>query len=106
MVPAGASNLPDSLVQREADLNARVISTAAERPAVPEQITDLLWKKVVKQMAAKGIREDQIQLILGSTVDPSRYVEYYTAAVAFMREIANLKQAEAAMLLRQNWSTK
>ena len=81
-------------------------SFTADRPTVAEQVTERLWAKVTNQLSAKGFGSEKIGLLQSSTVDPSKYAEYCNVAVALMREIANLKQAEAATLLREIWSAK
>jgi hypothetical protein len=92
------------LVQREVDLNARVILTAARRPTATEQVTGPLWEKVRKQLSVKGIGPEHVEVLQSSTLDPSKHAKYCNVTVAFLREIANLKPAEAALLLRQIWS--
>jgi hypothetical protein len=104
-VPSDMAHMPHSLVQREVDLNARVISTVATRPATTEQVSGPLWEKVSKQLSANGMGLKHFALLQSSTVDPSEYAQYCDVTVAFLREIANLKPAEAALLLREIWST-
>jgi hypothetical protein len=102
-VSSDIASLPSSLVQRELDLNTRVILTAATRPTATEQVTNPLWEKVSKQLSANGVGRERLELLQRSTVDPSKYADYCNATIAFLREIANLKPAEAALLLRQIW---
>jgi GYF domain 2 len=102
---AAPSDLPDSLIQRELDVNARIILTAATRPTANEQVTGPIWEKVSKQLSAKGVGRERVKLLQSTSVYPSQYAEYCNATVAFLREIANLKPAEAAALLREMWST-
>jgi hypothetical protein len=102
-VPSG---IPESLIQRENGLNERVILTAAKRPTVTEQVTRPLWEKVSKQLLAKGIGREKLELMQSSNVDRSKHADYCNATVAFMREITNLKQADAALLMREIWSAQ
>jgi GYF domain 2 len=102
-VPSG---IPESLIQRENSLNERVILTTATRPTVTERLTRPLWEKVSKQLTAKGFGREKLDLIQSSTVDRSKHADYCDAAVAFMREIVNLKLADAATLMREMWSAQ
>lgn len=102
--PSDITYMPGSLVQRELDLNARVILTAAIRPTASEQVTRPLWEKVSRQLSGRGTGRESIELLQSSTLEPSRYGEYCNVTVAFLREITNLKTAEAALLLRQLWT--
>ena len=102
--PSDITSLLGSFTQRELDLNNRVILTAATRPTATEQMTTPLWEKVSKQLSANGIRRERLELLQSSTVDPPKYADYCNTTVAFLREIANLKPAEAALLLREIWS--
>ncbi len=100
------SDIPSDFVKREAEINKRVIETAAERPATPESVTGALWKKIGVQLGAKGIAAEQFDLIGSSSVSPEKYADYCTVAVLLYREISKLPQNEAGILLRQLLSEK
>jgi hypothetical protein len=92
--------VPAALVARENEISWRVVETARTRQAVPASVTTGLWKKLVTQLAAKGIGDRQINLLTSSKIDPTRYGEYCSMSVALHREIARLPQKEAAILMR------
>ena len=60
-------------------------------------ITDI-WKKLGAQLAAKGVSNDQIDLVNSQTVSADQYGEYCTVFVALYREIARLPPDRAAIL--------
>ena len=95
-----AENLPAALVDRENEINRRVVETAKKRQDVSATIVGELWGKLGAEMAAKGIGDDQIKLLTSGSVDPSKYREYCQASTTFYREMARLPPSEAAILMR------
>jgi hypothetical protein len=95
-----AEDLPESLIDRESEINLRVVKTAAKRQEVSATVVDDLWKKLGNQIAAKGVDRDQLNLISSSTVDPSKYGEYCRASTTLYREMARLPPREAGILMR------
>ena len=95
-----AENLPAALVDRENEINRRVVETAKKRQDVSATIVGELWGKLGAEMAAKGIGDDQLKLLTSGSVDPSKYREYCQASTTFYREIARLPPSEAAILMR------
>jgi hypothetical protein len=95
-----AKDMPASLVNTENDIQLRVVETAKQRQAVSATFISELWKKLGTQLAVKGFGGDQLKLLYGDSVDPSRYGEYCQASATFFREIARLPQREAGILMR------
>ena len=98
--------MPACLVNRENEINRRVVETAKQRQDVSATVTSELWKKLGTQIAVKGVGDDQIKLLTGDLVDPSRYGEYCQASATFYREIARLPQREAGILMRSMLADK
>jgi hypothetical protein len=99
-------DLPISLVNRENEINRRVVETAKKRQDVSATIVRDLWKKLGIQVAAKGVGDNQLKLLTDGSVDPSRYGEYCRASETFYREIARLPPREAAILMRSMLTDK
>lgn len=93
-------DLPASLVNRENDINRRVVETAKKRQEASAAVVNDLWKKLGNQIAAKGIGNDQLKLLTSGSVDPSKYGEYCQASATFYREMARLPPREAGILMR------
>jgi hypothetical protein len=53
-LPSDVASIPSSLVQREVDLNARVILTAARRPTATEQVTGPLWAEAASNRTCRS----------------------------------------------------
>ena len=85
-----AAHMPASLLDRENEINRRVVETAKKRQDVPAAAISDLWKKFGTQIAVKGVGNDQLKLLISGSVDPSRYDEYCRASATFYREIARL----------------
>lgn len=100
-----SSDMPEALIQRELVLGERVIATASQRPDLNDQVLTALWEKVGLNLRER-IGEAKVQLLLEGKLDPSKHGDYCAAAIAFMQEITNLKQNEAATLIRQTLSGK
>ncbi|WP_157676409.1 hypothetical protein [Afipia sp. GAS231] len=95
------AELPIALVNRDNEINRRIVETARNRQDVSATDAKDLWKKLLAPLAAKGVREEQLKLLLSDTAAaPSRYGEYCRASETFYREIARLQQREAAILMR------
>jgi hypothetical protein len=101
-----AADIPASLVDKENEVNRRVVETAKKRPDVPATVVSELWKKLGTQIAVKGIRNDQLNLLTNGSVDPLRYSEYCQASATFYREIARLPSREAGILMRSMLADK
>ena len=95
-----SAEMPTSLVDRENEINRRVVETAKKRQDVSATVLDDLWNKLGAVMAAKGIGDDQLELLTSGSVDPSKYGEYCRASTTFYREMARLPPSEAAILMR------
>jgi hypothetical protein len=79
----------------------RIISTAAKRPEVTDQLTAPLWEVVRKRVGT-----ERLALLQDAKLVPAKYGAYCAASVAFFQEITNLEQTEAGLLLRQICSDK
>jgi hypothetical protein len=95
-----AEDLPVSLVDRENEINRRVVETAKKRQEVSAAVVDDLWNKLGAQMAAKGVGDEELNLLMNGPVDPSKYGEFCRTSATFYREMARLPPMEAAILMR------
>jgi hypothetical protein len=100
------SDFPDALFQKENDLNRRVVETAKARTPVNSAVSDALWKKVVASMASKGLKSEQFDLLSGERVPAEKYKDYCTVSTLLFREISQLSQSEAGVLMRDVWAEK
>jgi hypothetical protein len=101
-----STDLPAALVSRENEINRRVVDTAKSRQDVPAAVLSDLWKKLGTQIGAKGLENDQINLLTSDSIDASRYGDYCQISATFYREIARLQQTEAGILMRSLLSNK
>ena len=100
------ADLPVSLVDKENEINRRIVNSAKERQENPESVIADLWKKLDHQLAAKGVGRHQFKLLTSDSVDPARYKDYCQATVTFYREVARLPQREAAIIMRSIFAEK
>jgi GYF domain 2 len=101
-----STDLPAALVNRENEVNRRVVETAKARQQVPAAVLGELWTKLGTQIGAKGLGNDQINLLTSDSIDASRYGEYCQVSATLYREIARLQQTEAAIIMRSLLSNK
>ncbi|HKO69647.1 MAG TPA: GYF domain-containing protein [Bradyrhizobium sp.] len=100
------ADLPASLVDRENEINRRIVDSAKERQDSAAPVIADLWKKLAYQLAAKGVGKDKFNLLTSDSVGPARYKDYCQATVTFYREIARLPQREAAIIMRSIFAEK
>jgi hypothetical protein len=101
-----STDLPTALVNRENEINRRVIETAKTRQQIPAAVLGELWRKLGTRIGAKGLRNDQINLLTSDSIDASRYREYCQVSATLYREITRLRQTEAGILMRSLLSNK
>jgi hypothetical protein len=95
------SDLPQALVQKEADINKRVVETASIRAAADGTALAAVWKKIGAILASKGVSSDQFDLLSTSTVPSNKYGDYCAASTTLFKEISKLPQSEAGMIMRE-----
>jgi len=95
------SDIPDSLLKRENEINERVVETAAYRPETNAAQAEDLWKKIGILMASKGVKSEQFDLLTEATIPPSKYADYCFVATSLFREVSKLPQNEAGVLMRE-----
>ena len=98
---AAPSDIPQALIQRENDVNRRVLETASNRTAIDTAASSVIWKKVVTIMASKGVSSEQFDLLSAATVPSDKYGDYCAIAAALFREISKLPQREAGIVMRE-----
>ena len=94
------SDIPEALIQKENDINRRVVETALNRAAVDATVSQALWKKVGTVLASKGVRSEQFDLLSTARVPTEKYGDYCTTVTMLFREISKLPQNEAGILMR------
>jgi hypothetical protein len=95
-----SSDIPQPLIQRENALSEQVIATAAPRPDAAAGTVTASWEKVMRKLGGRFSLET-INLVRAATLDASRHRDYCRVSVVLFREISNLEQREAALLIRQ-----
>jgi hypothetical protein len=99
-------DLPASLFARETELSRRIVETAKPRDPTPDAVVVDLWKKVSTQLTARGLGDDQFELLNSNAVNAGKYGEYCSLSVTFYREIALLPPTEAGILMRSMLTAK
>jgi len=95
------SEIPQALVQRENDINRKVVETASSRAAVDATASGAVWKKVGTILASKGVSSEQFDLLSAATVSSDKYEDYCATVTTLFREISKLPQSEAGILMRE-----
>jgi GYF domain 2 len=93
------SDLPKALIDRELDLEARIVRTASEKFDTDAPSREL-WAKLVNRMSARGMPSADIELIGKGDVQDTQQSRYCAAVIVFYREIAALPKPEAARIIR------
>jgi hypothetical protein len=93
------ADIPDALVQKENEINRRVVETALNRSA-NAKASEALWKKVGTILAGKGVKSEQFDLLTAATVPSEKYGDYCTMVTTLFREISKLPPNEAGALMR------
>lgn len=100
------SDIPQVLIQRENDINRRVVETASNRSAIDTAASRAVWKKVVTILASKGVSSERFDLLSVATVPSDKYGDYCATAAALFGEISKLPQREAGIVMREILSDK
>jgi hypothetical protein len=95
------SDIPQALIQRENDVNRRVVETASSRVTVDATTSGAVWKKIGTILISKGVSSEQFDLLSAATVPPDKYGDYCVTATALFREISKLPQSEAGIAMRE-----
>lgn len=95
-----ASDIPQALLEREADIDKRVVETATSRAPFDSAQAEKLRNKIRIILASKGVKREQIDLLKEGAPSASKNADYCLAAAARFREISKLPPAEAGILMR------
>lgn len=103
--PVDISNyLSPELIERELDIQGRVIRTAAQRQPMPQATIDAAWREVLKSLQA-GPQKKNLAL-LGATPSPDQYGDFCQLYIALYEAILRLPPDRAAALVRALMSGK
>lgn len=103
--PVDISNyLSPELIERELDIQGRVIRTAAQRQPMPQATIDAAWREVLKILQA-GPQKKNLAL-LGATPSPHQYGDFCQLYIALYEAILRLPPDRAAALVRALMSGK
>jgi hypothetical protein len=100
------SDIPDALIKKENDLNRRVVETAKARTPVNSAVSEALWKKIGASMASKGVKSEQFDLLSATRVPVEKYKDYCIVSTLVFKEISQLPENEAGILMRDVWAEK
>ncbi len=99
--PEISSAFPDDLLRRERDLYERAIATATPRPAPDPRKIGGLQAALRRALLAKGVTESQFGLLDAPQVlPPDQHAQYCDVTILLFREIGNLPQEDAALVMR------
>lgn len=103
--PVDISNyLSPELIERELDIQGRVIRTASQRQPMPQAAIDAAWREVLKILQA-GPQKKNLAL-LGATPRPDQYGDFCQLYIALYEAILRLPPDRAAALVRALMSGK
>jgi hypothetical protein len=94
------------LVQREIDVQERVVRTATKRPSANPTVLNALFAKLRKELLAKGLTDADFALMEATNVDRAKYAQYCGATILFFREIGRLPPRDSATVLRSIFTSK
>jgi len=98
--PEIGSAFPDDLLRRERDLYERAIATATPRPAPDPRKTGGLQAALRRALLARGVTESQFALLDAPQIAPDQHAQYCDVTILLFREIGNLPQEDAALVMR------
>ena len=101
-----SAEFPKDLLQREIDVQERVVRTATKRTSTNPTVLNALFAKLRKQLLAKGLTDADFALMEAANVDRSKYGQYCRATILFFREIGRLSPQENATVLRSIFESK
>jgi hypothetical protein len=87
------------LLQRESNVQERVVRTAMKRDLTNEAGLTALFAKLRTRLLAKGLTDSDFSLLEATNVDKSKYAQYCRFAISFFGEIGRLPPLESAALL-------
>ncbi|WP_441967017.1 hypothetical protein [Microvirga sp. 2MCAF38] len=90
------------LRQRELEISERILKTAASRQTISEKTVEPFWQIVGVRLATR-FGSDKIQLLTQTDLTTAQRAQYCDMAIAMYEEILNLKDGNAAMVLRSNF---
>jgi hypothetical protein len=96
-----SESIPETLLDREKEINRRAIETASLRQELKEAAVSELTKRLGIRLEAKGVSREQFDLISSSKVPSSRYSEYCNTWIALFREVSQFRVAEGGSIMRQ-----
>ncbi len=94
------------LLQREMDVQERVVKTATKRVSTNQNVLNALFAKLRKELLAKGLTDADFVLLESNNVDKSKYAQYCSTTILFFREIGRLPPQENATVLRSIFASK
>lgn len=93
-------DLGAELVNRERELNERIVLTAAPRREIPAGEMKVVFAKMFKSPGVPALTAEERALLKADTVAPDRHGAYCQATIKFYNAILALPQSDAATALR------
>jgi GYF domain 2 len=94
-------DLPQALIQRQSEIDRRVVETASARPAADTTASSAAWKKILTRLAGRGVSGEQFNLLSATTVPPEKYRDYCATATTLFSETSKLPPGDAGIIMRQ-----
>ena len=91
--------LPKDLIERELELNVRIISSVRNQGAAVK--TDASWEKIIAILDQRGFTDSDRQMLTGTSISPSNYARYCDFSIILYQAVTNLPTKEAASVLRE-----
>lgn len=95
------SAMPQTLIDRETAICARIIETAAERPPLSKEAA-----AEIRQKLGGDVKATELRLLGAKDVPPEEYAEVCRTAISIFQAPARLEPNETAAMLRQFWDGK
>ena len=76
-----SAEFPKDLLQRDIDVQERVVRTATKRTSTNPTVLNALFAKLRKQLLAKGLTDADFALMEAANVDRSKYGQYCRATI-------------------------
>lgn len=101
-----SAEFSNDLLQRELEVNERIVRTATTRPSTSPAVVNALFAKLRKALMAKGLTDADFRMLKSDNVDRSRHAQYCRASILFFRGISDLPFQESATVLRSIFASK
>jgi hypothetical protein len=101
-----SAELSRELLQREREVEERVVRTAAKRAPTDQGVLARLFAKLRKELLARGVTDADFRLLESTDLGRSQHSQYCRVTILFFREISRLPRQDSATVLRSIFASR